>query len=131
MKEALKRIVDTFHQYNTEHMAAQAFGLREDIVYDALVIAPSFTPYKLHMDEYCSVTTLKEGAYIAGYLVESDNLRIAWIKMTATALRPDLLKYPCVTALNISSSAMGPSMHAYIRVVRKLEPSPALLMVSL
>lgn len=59
MKEALKKIVDTFHQYNTEHMAAQAFGLREDIVYDALVIAPSFTPYKLHMDEYsCSM-----GAY--------------------------------------------------------------------
>ena len=31
MKEALKNIVDTFHQYNSEHMAAQAFGLREDI----------------------------------------------------------------------------------------------------
>ena len=85
MKEALKKIVDTFHQYNTEHMAAQAFGLREDIVYDALVIAPSFTPYKLHMDEYCSVTTLKEGAYIAGYLVESGNLRIAWIKIGSSA----------------------------------------------
>ena len=85
MKEALKKIVDTFHQYNTEHMAAQAFGLREDIVYDALVIAPSFTPYKLHMDEYCSVTTSKEGAYIAGYLVESDNLRIAWIKIGSSA----------------------------------------------
>ena len=43
MKEALKKIVDTFHQYNTEHMAAQAFELREDIVYDATVIASSFT----------------------------------------------------------------------------------------
>ena len=85
MKEALKKIVDTFHQYNTEHMAAQAFGLREDIVYDALVIAPSFTPYKLHMDEYCSVTTLKEGAYIAGYLVEKDNKKIAWIKIGSSA----------------------------------------------
>ena len=51
MKEALKRIVEKFHQYNSEHMAAQTFGLREDIVYDALVVAPSFTPHKLHLDE--------------------------------------------------------------------------------
>ena len=85
MKEALKNIVDTFHQYNSEHMAAQAFGLREDIVYDALVIAPSFSPYKLHMDEKCQVTTLKEGAYIAGYLVEADGLNIAWIKIGSSA----------------------------------------------
>ena len=85
MKEALKKIVDTFHRYNSEHMAAQAFGLREDIVYDALVIAPSFSPYKLHMDEKCQVTTLKEGAYIAGYLVEADGLNIAWIKIGSSA----------------------------------------------
>ena len=38
MKEALKKIVDHFHRYNSEHMAAQAFGLSENMVYDALVI---------------------------------------------------------------------------------------------
>ena len=76
MKESLKRIVDAFHRYNTEHMAVQAFGLSEDITYDALVIAPSYTPYKLSMDETCKVTTLKEGAYIAGYLVEKDGRQI-------------------------------------------------------
>ena len=85
MKEALKKIVDHFHRYNSEHMAAQAFGLSENMVYDALVIAPSFTPYKLHMDETCKVTTLKEGAYIAGYLVEADGLNIAWIKIGSSA----------------------------------------------
>ena len=85
MKETLKKIVDTFHRYNTEHMAAQAFGLSEDVVYDALVIAPSFTPYKLHMDKTCKVTTLKEGAYIAGYLVEKDGMNIAWIKIGSSA----------------------------------------------
>ena len=85
MKEALKRIVDAFHKYNSEHMAAQAFGLSEDIVYDALVIAPSFSPYKLHMEENCKVTILKEGAYIAGYLVEKDGLNIAWIKIGSSA----------------------------------------------
>ena len=85
MKDALKRILDAFHKYNSEHMAAQAFGLSEDIVYDALVIAPSFSPYKLHMEENCNVTTLKEGAYIAGYLVEKDGLKIAWIKIGSSA----------------------------------------------
>lgn len=85
MKDALKRIVDAFHRYNSEHMAAQAFGLSEDVVYDALVVAPSFSPYKLRMEESCTVTVLKEGAYIAGYLVEKDSLKIAWIKIGSSA----------------------------------------------
>ena len=85
MKEALKRIVDAFHQYNSEHMAAQAFGLSEEITYDALVVAPSFSPYRLGMENSCGVTTLREGAYIAGYLVEKDDLKIAWIKIGSSA----------------------------------------------
>ena len=85
MKEALKKIVDTFHRYNTEHMAAQVFGFSEDLVYDALVVAPTFTPFSLYMDKTCKVTTLKEGAYIAGYLVEKDGMNIAWIKIGSSA----------------------------------------------
>ena len=85
MKEKLKNILDTFHKYNSEHMAAQAFGFSEDIVYDALVVAPSFSPYKLGMDATCKVTTLREGAYIAGYLVEKDGCNIAWIKIGSSA----------------------------------------------
>lgn len=85
MKDALKNIVNAFHQYNSAHMAAQAFGLREDIVYDALVVAPSFSPYKLRLEDRCRISTLKEGAYIAGYLVEKDKLKIAWIKIGSSA----------------------------------------------
>ena len=85
MKEAMKRIVDNFHKYNSEHMATLAFGIPDDITYDALVVAPSFSPYKLKMDEQYKVTTLREGAYIAGYLVEKDNLKIAWIKIGSSA----------------------------------------------
>ena len=85
MKEKLKQIVDAFHKYNSEHMAFQAFGLSEDITYDALVIAPSFSPYKLKMERFCTVTILKEGAYIAGYLVEKDDKKIAWIKIGSSA----------------------------------------------
>ena len=85
MKAKLRNILDTFHKYNSEHMAAQAFGLSEDIIYDALVVAPSFTPYKLGMDSTCKVTTLKEGAYLGGYLVEKDDMNIAWIKIGSSA----------------------------------------------
>ena len=85
MKEKLKQIVDAFHKYNSEHMAFQALGLSEDVTYDALVIAPSFSPYKLKMERFCNVTTLKEGAYIAGYLVEKDDKKIAWIKIGSSA----------------------------------------------
>ncbi len=85
MKDTLKKIVDQFHRYNSEHMAAQVFGLREDIIYDALVVAPSFSPYKLRMDENCDVSLLREGAYLAGYLVEKDGLNIAWIKIGSSA----------------------------------------------
>lgn len=85
MKQKLKDIMDKFHKYNSPHMAFQAFGLSDEVSYDALVVAPSFTPYKLQMDKNCKVTTLKEGAYIAGYLVEKDDLRIAWIKTGSSA----------------------------------------------
>ena len=85
MKDRLKQIVDAFHKYNSEHMAYQAFGLSEDVVYDALVVAPSFTPYRLQMDDSCKITTLREGSYIGGYLVEKDGRKIAWIKIGSSA----------------------------------------------
>ena len=73
----MQQIMDNFHKYNSEHMASQAFGLPDDIEYDALVVAPSFSPYKLHLEEKYKVTTCREGAYIAGYMVETDKARIA------------------------------------------------------
>lgn len=81
MKEKMRRIMERFHHYNSDNMAFQVFGLNKETEYDALVVAPSYTPYTLKMDEYCRVTTLKEGSYIAGYLVEKDDLKIAWIKI--------------------------------------------------
>lgn len=84
MKKRMLEIMDAFHRYNAENMAYLAFGLDKEVHYDALVVAPSFSPYKLKMDSYCKVTTLKEGAYIAGYLVEKDGLKIAWIKTASS-----------------------------------------------
>lgn len=84
MKEKMLGIMERFHHYNAPNMAELAFGLDLNVQYDALVVAPSFSPYKLHMDESCKVTTCKEGAYIAGYLVEKDGLKIAWIKTASS-----------------------------------------------
>ena len=84
MKKRMIEIMDKFHQYNSDNMAYLAFGLDQKEHYDALVVAPSFSPYKLKMDRYCRVTTLKEGAYLAGYLVEKDGLKLAWIKTASS-----------------------------------------------
>ncbi len=84
MKKRMIEIIDKFHEYNSENMAYLTFGLDKNIHYDALVVAPSFSPYKLKMDNSCEVTTLREGAYLAGYLVEKDNLKIAWIKTASS-----------------------------------------------
>lgn len=84
MKKRMVEILSKMHQYNSEDMAYQAFGLDKNEHYDALVIAPSYSPYKLKMDNYCEVTTLKEGAYIAGYLLKKDNLKIAWVKTASS-----------------------------------------------
>jgi purine-nucleoside phosphorylase len=85
MKDKMKQILDNFHKYNSEHMAQQAFGLNDEIEYDALVVAPSFSPYKLHLEEKYKVTTMREGAYLGGYLVEAGDLKIAWIKIGSSA----------------------------------------------
>lgn len=84
MKKKMIEIMEKFHQYNSGNMAYLAFGLEKEEHYDALVVAPSYSPYKLRMDSDCKVTTLKEGAYIAGYLVEKDGLKIAWIKTASS-----------------------------------------------
>ena len=63
MKRRLLEILDAMKKHNSSNMAELAFGLSYDVEYDALVLAPSFTPYKLKVDEYADVVTLKEGAY--------------------------------------------------------------------
>ncbi len=84
MKKRMIEIMDKFHRYNSDNMAYLAFGLDKNEHYDALVVAPSYSPYKLKMESSCEVTTLKEGSYIAGYLVEKDGLKIAWIKTASS-----------------------------------------------
>ncbi|MGN1399352.1 MAG: hypothetical protein ACI4WG_05090 [Erysipelotrichaceae bacterium] len=84
MKKRMIEIMEKLHQYNTDNLAYHVFGLDKSIHYDALVVAPSYTPFKLGMDSYCKVTVLKEGSYTTGYLLQQDELKIAWIKVSSS-----------------------------------------------
>ena len=51
MTEKMKQILDNLHKYNMKHMANVNFGLAEVVIYDALVVAPSYSPYKVIVDD--------------------------------------------------------------------------------
>lgn len=85
MTPKMQKILDNVHKYNTLHMANINFGLSEEVVYDALVFAPTYTPYKLIRDDSFKITETGSQNYCAGYEVEKDNLKIAWIKTAAGA----------------------------------------------
>ena len=83
MTERLKQILDNMHRYNVNNLAAINFGLDDTMVYDALVVAPSYTPYKLLKDGSFRITETGSQSYCQGFLVEKDNLKLAWIKTAA------------------------------------------------
>ena len=83
MTKKMKQILDNLHKYNMEHIANVNFGLSEDILYDALVVAPSYSPDKVIRDNTYKITETGSRSYCTGYEVEKDNLKIAWIKTAA------------------------------------------------
>lgn len=83
MTQKMKQILDNMHKYNMQHIANVSFGLSESIVYDALVVAPSYSPYKVIADNSYRITETGSQSYCTGYEVEKDNLKIAWIKTAA------------------------------------------------
>ena len=91
MNQKLKKILDRIHHYNQEHMAEGNFGLSENIVYDALVIAPSYRADKLIEEGRFQMTRLESSGISACWLLEKDDLKIAWIKTTSGAC--NLLDY--------------------------------------
>ena len=83
MTPKMKKILDNLHKYNMKHIANVNFGLAEDVVYDALVVAPSYSPYKVIIDDSFKISEMGSQSYCTGYEVEKDNLKIAWIKTAA------------------------------------------------
>lgn len=85
MKEKMKKILDHIHKYNVSNMAYMNFGLDSNIIYDALVIAPSWKPTNIIQDNSFKITTLETHSFTSGYLVERDNVKIAWIQISSGA----------------------------------------------
>lgn len=79
----MKQILDNMHRYNAEHIAAMTFGFSEDTLYEALIVAPSYSPYKLNADSCFTVTETGGQSYCTGYEAEKDGKKIAWIKTAA------------------------------------------------
>lgn len=91
MTEKMKRILDRIHQYNTGNLATVNFGLDPAMFYDALIVAPSYSPYKLLKDGSFTITETGSQSYCQGFLVEKGPLKLAWIKTAAGAC--NLLDY--------------------------------------
>lgn len=83
MTPKMKKILGNLHKYNMKHIANVNFGLEEDVVYDALVVAPSYSPYKVIIDDSFKISEMGSQSYCTGYEVEKNNLKIAWIKTAA------------------------------------------------
>lgn len=85
MKSRMRELLATMQRYNSADMCREVFGLDRSAVYDALVVAPGWKPTRIIRDPSFHVTALAEHAYISGYLVERDGLRIAWIQCASGA----------------------------------------------
>lgn len=83
MTQKMKEILNNLHKYNMNHIANVNFGLSEDVVYDALVVAPSFSPHKVITDSSYIITETGSQSYCTGYEVTKEDLKIAWIKTAA------------------------------------------------
>lgn len=83
MTTKMKQILDNLHQYNMNHIANVNFGLSEDVVYDVLVVAPSYSPDKVITSNDFLITKTGSRSYCEGYEVKKDHLKIAWIKTAA------------------------------------------------
>ena len=80
MNQKLIRILQNMQRYNTSNLAELTFGLDKYVEYDALVVAPAWKPTKIMEDSSFTTTVLTEHSYISSYLVERDEVKIAWVQ---------------------------------------------------
>lgn len=83
MYQKLVTILQNMQRYNASNLAEMTFGLNPNVEYDALVVAPGWKPTKIVTDPSFKVTVLAEHSYISGYLVEKEDLKIAWIQISS------------------------------------------------
>ncbi|MBQ7173690.1 MAG: hypothetical protein IJR88_06205 [Clostridia bacterium] len=85
MNDRLRQALDNMKKYNRGVMYREVFGFDPDTEYDALVVAPGWHPTKILTDPAYKVTLLAEHAYVCGYLVEKNGLKIAWAQTASGA----------------------------------------------
>ena len=47
MTDRMKEILENVHRFHVDNLAYVNFGLEQETVYDALVVAPSYSPDKI------------------------------------------------------------------------------------
>ena len=78
MKAQLKKILAADHAFNAGDMAAEIFGFRRNVHYDALVVAPGWKPSKILNWTDFTVTQTAEHSYTSGYEVQIGDKLVAW-----------------------------------------------------
>lgn len=78
MKEQLKQILAKTRAFNACDMAAEVFGFRRDVHYDALVVAPGWKPTKTLNWTNFTVTQTAEHSYTSGYEIRIGQKIVAW-----------------------------------------------------
>ena len=78
MKEQLKNILSRTRECNAGDMAAEVFGFRKNVHYDALVVAPGWKPSKILNWTDFTVTQTAEHSHTSGYEIRIGDKLIAW-----------------------------------------------------
>lgn len=79
--ETYKKMKDAFNKYNpTVDMLKVVYGLDSNENYDAIIVAPSWTPNKLLKHFNPIIKTMKQGPYFCGYEVEVQNKKFGFIQ---------------------------------------------------
>lgn len=79
-------ILNTAQKFNNSNdMLKDIYGINSNDKFNAIIVAPSWLPEKILVNYKTKVTTLVVHAYFSSYLVEFDNLKLAWIQCASGA----------------------------------------------
>ena len=82
--DTYKKMKDAFNKYNpTTDMLNVVYGLDSNEKYDAIIVAPSWTPNKIFKHFNPTINIMKQGPYYCGYEVEVQNKRFGYIQTSS------------------------------------------------
>lgn len=70
---------------NSNDMLRDIYKINSNDEFDAIIIAPSWLPEKILKNYKAKITCLTRHAYFGSYLVEYDDIKIAWIQCASGA----------------------------------------------